>query len=187
MAESTESVYTNRADKFTLISTTVTEISDFNNLHIHFYGCEEYVRFIAETYRTCLFGIESWSSIRWYTMKACDAWNALIVLPHKDFLKLPKYDPLRLKIPALRIMLNNFSDSPSDDDTRYWKFENNKLIVFDPPGENPPSTEPPALRDNPATRHHPHLVRQPGNNPGRPQDTQLIHMLERVQYRCDRS
>jgi hypothetical protein len=103
-------------------------------------------------------------------------------LARYDFLKLPKYAPLHSKLAALRVMLNHFSDSPSADDTRYWKLENNQLIVFDPQiaGENPPSTEPDAVRDNPTPFWSNYFGHVP--NPGGPQDAQLLIMLNRVQH-----
>ena len=184
MAHMAESVYRNRAEKLKLISTTITDILDLNNLHVNFHGCENYIYNISAACRSCDVGIGSWSNICGYGLRACNQWDELKVLPRYDFLKLPKYAPLHLKITALRIMLNNFSDSPSADDTRYCKLENNQLIVFDPQiaGENPPSTEPDALRDNPP-RHHPrHVGPGPGDNPASPRHAQLMHMLERVQH-----
>ena len=177
-----ESVYRNQADKFALISKTITDILDLNNLHVHFHGCENYIYNISAACRSCGVGITSWSNVWGYALRACNLWDELKVLARYDFLKLPKYAPLHSKIAALRIMLNNFSDSPSADDTRYWKLENNQLIVFDPQiaGENPPSTEPDAVRDNPTPFWSNYFGHVP--NPGGPQDAQLLIMLNRVQH-----
>ena len=112
------------------------------------------------------------------SLRACEWWDTLKASPTNDFLSWSQFQPLRLKMAALRIMLDNFKTSA--DDTRYWKLENDILLILDK-GENPPSTEPPALHDNPATRHHPHHF-GPGNNPGGPRDAQLVSMLQRLQH-----
>jgi hypothetical protein len=169
-----ESVYRNETQKFDLIVTTLKDIHDLNAQLARRDGFGDYTHLIGCAHRTCGLGIEFWSSIHMNSLRACVLWDALNVSP-------TQFQPLWLKLAALSVMLNNFSDSPSADDTRYWKLENDKLLILDK-GENPPSTEPPALRDNPPHHHPRHQGPRPGDNPASPRHAQLIHMLERVQH-----
>ena len=133
-----ERVYRDQTDKFTLISTTIKDISDFNDSHIHYHGFENYRYQIASAHRTCVgFGIQSWSSISMHALSACDMWDVLKLSPVNSFLSQRVYEPLHSKLAALRIMLNNFSVFPSNDDQYYWKFVNDQLEIIDAAGENP--------------------------------------------------
>ena len=140
-----ESVYTNETQKFDLILTTIEDIEVLNTRHIHHIGFDEYLHYIASASRSCNLGIDSWSNICMYSINACNLWDILKAKQTNEFLKLRKYDPLHLKLAALRIMLDNFKSG--DDDTRPWKLANNKLEIISPPTQNPVHPNPPEDSD----------------------------------------
>ena len=173
----TERVYRDKTGKFTLISTTIKDISDLNRQYIGFEGSGDYKMNINFAHRSCVaYGIQGWNSnhISTYALTACNMWDALKLVPANSFLLIDVYEPLNLKLAALRIMVNNFS--ASDDDNHYWTFVNDELTISDAADnadKNPadgtrrrrnpqnPTGEDDTHHGNPGDPHH----GQPGHDP----------------------
>ena len=135
----TERVYRLKTEKFDLILTTINDISDFNHEYIRFEGSVDYTDKIAFAKRSCAGfpTLQGWSYISKDALDACDKCDDLKSAPQNSFLLHGEYAPLNLKIAALRIMVNNFSVDPSDNDKHYWTFVNDQLKISDAADENP--------------------------------------------------
>jgi hypothetical protein len=170
----TERVYRDKTEKFDLIKTTLDDICGLNDRYIGFEASRDYKMNINFAYRTChAYGMIKWINISNYALTACNEWDALKVQPENAFLLMEHIEPLNVKLSELRIMVNNFSVDPNDDDNHYWIFVNDQLKISDAADENP--VEDTRRRINPqnATRedetHH--------GNPGDPNigDADISH------------
>jgi hypothetical protein len=172
----TERVCRDKNEKFTLISTTIKDISDFNDLFLGFDGSRDYRTEIASAHRTCVgFAMQGWSTISKDALSACDKWDALKLVPANSFLLLDVYEPLNLKLAALRTMVNNFSVHPSDDDNHYWTFVNDQLTISDAADENPVYGH--SLNPNPFREDDTH-----NGNEGNPHHDALVAMLSQLEH-----
>ncbi len=165
----TERVYRHKTEKFDLIKTTLHDICGLNDTYIGFEASRDYTQNINFAYRTChAYGMTKWTNISNYALDACNQWDVLKSQPENAFLLMEHIEPLNVKLSELRIMVNNFSVDPSDDDNHYWTIVNDQLKISDAADEN--------RVENTRRRRNPHNpIRRDDTHNGNPGDPNHGH------------